>query len=149
MNPGDRSIDTLVNYDPIGKFIQYRLGLSPFMFGLIVLLLDIIVDGVMGYHWGLLVSESSTPGLLQDYMALTTDFLFNPIICGLYLWFPQGATRMFQRLHQSEGLHLPQWRQSLRPRSGDSKALSLSLQTSAGFLDVGCSHASLREFPDY
>ena len=50
MNPGDRSIDTLVNYDPIGKFIQYRLGLSPFMFGLIVLLLDIIVDGVMGYH---------------------------------------------------------------------------------------------------
>ena len=40
-------------------------------------------------------------------MALTTDFLFNPIICGLYLWFPQGATRMLQRLHQSEVFTFP------------------------------------------
>jgi len=102
METENGSIDGIVNHDPIGNFIRYRLRLSPFVFGLIVFLLDVVVDGIMCHHWGLFVSKSSTPGLLQDYMALTTDFLFNPVVCGLYLWLPRGATQMFQRLRQSE-----------------------------------------------
>ena len=90
------------NFDPIGRFLRDQLGFTPFRFGLVIFLLDLLVDGILCWYWGLFFSKSKIPGLLQDYMALTVDFVFNPVICGLYLWLPGGARRMFEGLRDAE-----------------------------------------------
>ena len=92
---------SLDDYDPLARLLRRRLRLTPINFGLAILFADILVDGIMCWHWHLFGSSSATPGLLQDYMALTTDLLFNPVIGGIYLWLAPGSTRMFERLTAS------------------------------------------------
>jgi hypothetical protein len=95
------SVPLVENYDPLGKFLTRTLRLSPLTFGLLLFVADVLVDGWLGWRYDVFLTSSGTPGLLQDYMALVTDFVFNPVICGLYLWVTKGTTRLFQQLHKS------------------------------------------------
>lgn len=89
------------NADPLAKLLGGRLKLTPLLFGLAVFFLDLIIDGLMCWHWQLFLSPSQVPGFLQDYMALTVDFVFNPVIAGTYLWITMGIGRMLGRLADS------------------------------------------------
>ena len=89
------------NFDPLGRFLRARLHLSPVAFGLLILLANILVDGFLGWRYDVFLTTSGTPGLLQDYMALVTDLVFNPVMSGLYLWVPLGTARLFERLQGS------------------------------------------------
>jgi hypothetical protein len=91
------------NYDPFARFQRDDLRLSPVTFGLLVLLLDMIVDAWIGYRYNVWLSPADLvyPGLLQDFTALVVDFGSIPIIAGLYLWSTEGATRLFRHLQQS------------------------------------------------
>jgi hypothetical protein len=95
------SVPPIENYDPLARFLTQILHLSPFAFGLLVFVADIAVDGWLGWHHDVFLSTSGMPGLLQDYMALITDFVFNPIICGTYLWTTEGTSRLFDQLQKS------------------------------------------------
>jgi hypothetical protein len=92
------SIPPITNYDPFGRFLTKRLRLTPLTFGLLVFVLDLVVDSWVAWRYDLFLTASRTPGLLQDYMALITDFVYTPVICGLYLWTTLGSTRVFQQL---------------------------------------------------
>ena len=89
------------SYDPINKFLSKKINLSPLAFGMIVFFADLLVDCYLGWRYKAFLSTSTTPGLLQDYMALVTDFIFNPIICGTYLWSFVGTDKLFDELVNS------------------------------------------------
>jgi hypothetical protein len=98
-----RKIPVIQNYDPLASFLRHPLRLSPLAFGLWILLLDLVVDAWLGYHYHVWLAPKGVvyPGLLQDFTALVVDFGSIPIIAGLYLWSTEGATLLFQRLQQS------------------------------------------------
>ncbi len=98
MSKNKTNIEPITNYDPINLFLRNKLHLTPLTFGLTILVLDIIVDGWIGWYYKIL---NGNPGILQDYMALVTDFLYAPIIGGLYLWSITGSTSVFQKLLDS------------------------------------------------
>lgn len=81
--------------------MRSKLRLAPVSIAVLIFVADLIVDGAIGLHYDVFTSDSSTPGILHDYMALITDFLFDPIVAGLYLWSPDGTTRLFNQLQNS------------------------------------------------
>jgi hypothetical protein len=82
--------------------------MHPVTFGVIVFILDLIVDSWIGYRHNLWFSpNTSTPGLLQDFTALAVDFVFNPVLAGLYLWSTEGPTKLFRQLQQSGVFETP------------------------------------------
>lgn len=99
-----KNVSPITNYDPLRKLLTSTFRLTPFSLGLLIFVLDFMVDGLLGYlysrtHTGsLFITSTSSPGLLQDYMAIITDFIYTPIIAGLYLWSINGTIRVFQRL---------------------------------------------------
>ncbi len=105
------SIPPVENFDPIGNFVRKTLGLSPLAFGLLLFVADVLIDGYLGWRYDIFLttSESSIPGLLQDLTALVTDFASIPIIGGLYLWTPAGATRVFRQLRKERVFKSDTW----------------------------------------
>lgn len=101
-------LDPITNSDPLRDAIK-RLKFTPLTFGILILILDLIVDGLMvayfnHFHWPdnmLFTTSDKTYGLLEDYMAIITDFFYTPIIAGVYLWSINGSTEVFQRLLDS------------------------------------------------
>ena len=94
-------IPPIENFDPFRHFLKDKLKLTPVLFGLIILALNILVDGFIGLHYKVFLKvpfPPAPPGILQDFMALVTDGVYTPILCGLYLWAPIGSTQVFQRL---------------------------------------------------
>jgi hypothetical protein len=96
-------IEPVENFDPFARFLRQVLRLSPLSFGLLVLFLNLVVDGWMAINYHIWVSppDSVYPGLLQDFTALVVDLGSIPIIAGLYLWSTEGATRLFTMLMKS------------------------------------------------
>lgn len=86
------------NYDPIGAFFREKLHLSPLAFGILIFVADVLVDGWLGWKFNVFTTQSGSPGILQDYTALTVDFIQNPIICSIYLWSTYGTTKLLQGL---------------------------------------------------
>lgn len=99
-----QNVTSITNYDPLRNLLTGKFRLTPFSFGLLIFVLDLIVDGLLGYLYGkfhtgsLFITSSGPPGLLQDYMAIIADFIYTPIIAGLYLWSVDGTNRVFQQL---------------------------------------------------
>lgn len=105
----DIKLMPLANFDPLRGLIN-RIRLTPVTFGILIFFLDLLVDGLLcaiyAYlHPGsslLFTSSSDTFGLLEDYMAIITDFIYTPIIAGLYLWSQDGSTKVFCQLFDSK-----------------------------------------------
>jgi hypothetical protein len=104
------------NFDPLRHLLLNKLRLTPLLFGLLILVLNILVDGFMGFYYGIFINPlfpavppaaRVPPGILQDFMALVTDGIYMPILCGLYLWAPAGSTLVFQRLIDSGVFKFP------------------------------------------
>ncbi len=92
-------ISQIENFDPFGKFLRHKLHFTPITFGIFVLITNLLVDSWIGWHFNIFSRNTiPPPGILQDFMAIVADFVYMPIICGLYLWAPLGATRVFQQL---------------------------------------------------
>jgi hypothetical protein len=89
------------NFDPLYRLLAVKLRLSPFWFGMAVFLADVLVDGYLGLRYDVFWQVGKPPGLLQDYMALVTDFIFNPITCGIYLWTTIGINTLFEQMYRS------------------------------------------------
>lgn len=106
---GDLKLGTFTNFDPLGNFIK-RFRLTPITLGVLIFVLDLIVDGLLCIIYqhlypdnSLLVTPSKdTFGLLEDYMALITDFIYTPVIAGVYLWSIDGSAEVFQQLLKSK-----------------------------------------------
>jgi hypothetical protein len=101
MSSAETTIPQIENCDPFGNFLHRKLRMAPLTFGIIVLTLDFIVDGYIGGHYHLFLKNPfppPPPGILQDFMALVTDFIYLPLLCGLYLWAPLGTTQLFEKL---------------------------------------------------
>jgi hypothetical protein len=82
------------DHDPIARqLIKYRF--TPVKFGILIFVLNILVDGSLGAIFGVFTSHSNHPGILQDPVALSFDFLIQPIICGAYLWSALASNRLF------------------------------------------------------
>jgi hypothetical protein len=94
-------IAPIVNYDPIASFLRKNLGLTPLKFGLVILITNIILGIYIGFRYQVFFSDSSTPGLLQDYTAVIADLIVYEAICILYLWTTEGATMLFNNLNNS------------------------------------------------
>lgn len=88
--------------DPIGNILKRKFRLSPFKFGFIIFISNVLVDGWLGWHYNVFYSNSTVTGLLQDSVALSTDFLIEPLICGFFLWTIDGTTIMFNQLLNAE-----------------------------------------------
>ncbi len=120
MPESQTAIKQIANSDPLGNILRNRLRFTPLLFGLLVLILDILVDGWMGWFYGIFlhpafpgiqpgffhkaitdIAPMIPPGILQDFMALTTDLAYLPILCGLYLWSPSGSTHLLRNLFDS------------------------------------------------
>ncbi len=97
------SILPVENYDPIGRFFRESLHLTPWGFGILVLVANVIVDAWLGWRFNIFITakDSAYPGLLQDLTALVVDFVSMPVIAGIYLWTPIGATKLFRQLLQA------------------------------------------------
>jgi hypothetical protein len=101
MPESEMTIKPIENFDPFGNFLRRKLHMTPVTFGIVVLFLDLIVDGWIGGYYGVFLRwpfPPPPPGILQDFMALVTDFIYLPILSGLYLWSPLGTTRLFEKL---------------------------------------------------
>ena len=101
MTQSRKPLPPIETYDPLARFLTRTLRLSPFAFGLLVFVGDVLVDGWLGWHYDAFVTSSGVPGLLQDLTALVVDFVSNPVLCGVYLWTIDGANRMFRQLQES------------------------------------------------
>ena len=97
-----KSIPPIENYDPLAKFLTKTLRLTPIKYSLLMLVANVIVDSWIGWYYDIFFTHTEIPGLLQDYTALTADFVMNTVIAGLYLWTTIGATRLFQQLYDSK-----------------------------------------------
>jgi hypothetical protein len=62
---------------------------------------DLVVDAWLGWHFQVFFTTGPTPGLLQDTSALITDFVVNPLLCGIFLWTSCWAAEFFRRLSQA------------------------------------------------
>lgn len=96
------TISPIENFDPLARFLRNQLCFRPFTYGLFIFIADLIVDGAIGLQFDAFISGTATPGILQDYMALVVDFVFNPVIAGLYLWATEGTTKLFDQLQDSK-----------------------------------------------
>lgn len=94
-------LEPVNNFDPYAHFLRNKLHLNPISYGLVIFFADLVVDGLIGWHFDIFLSTSSLPGILQDFMALVTDFIFNPVIAGLYLWTATGSTTLFLKLQNA------------------------------------------------
>jgi len=109
------SLPKSIDRDPIGQFIDRTLHLNPFLFGVLIFILNIVVDGLLAWRFNAFFSSSQNPGLLQDPIALTTDLIVEPILCGLFLWTIQGTESMLRTLSDSDALKTnPKYREQLK-----------------------------------
>lgn len=95
------AISKIQFYDPVGKFLRENIRFTPVTFGLFIFIMNVIVDSWIGWRYNIFIKHPfppAPPGILQDFMAITTDAVFMPIICGLFLWAPVGTTTVFQHL---------------------------------------------------
>ena len=97
-------IPPIRNYDPLADFFRENLHLKPFWFGVAVFLANVVIQLWMGIRYDLFITPpgSEHPGMLQDYTALVVNFVSVPIVAGLYLWTPIGATELFCSLLNSQ-----------------------------------------------
>lgn len=86
------------NNDIIAKILLDIFKLSPFKLGVVIFFFDLLVDGYLGWHYGIFYSSSSVPGILQDKAALITDFFFNPLIAVIYLWITNESLELVRAL---------------------------------------------------
>lgn len=101
MSQNSTPIAPITNFDPLYKLLTGKLRLKPWTFGLLIVVLNLIIDGWLAWRYDLWWGAPETTGLLEDYMAIITDFVYTPVICGLYLWSLTGSTRVFQQLIDS------------------------------------------------
>jgi hypothetical protein len=88
--------------DPLAFFLSDILRFTPVTFGVFILVADVVVDAWLGWHFQVFFTAGPTPGLLQDASALITDFIVNPLLCGVYLWSSHWAADLFRRLRQPQ-----------------------------------------------
>jgi hypothetical protein len=104
----DLKLKPITNFDPLRNLFEH-FKLTPLTLGVLIFILDLIVDGLLCvmyqylYNSSLLITPSKdTLGLLEDYMAIITDFIYTPVIAGVYLWSIDGSAEVFQRLLKSK-----------------------------------------------
>ena len=102
-NQPTHSSFSIENYDPFAKFLTKTLRLTPVGFGLLILAIGILLHTWVGWYFDVFITTSGTPGLLQDFTALTVALVMYPVIYGLYLWTTVGTTVFFQNLDK-EGI---------------------------------------------
>lgn len=100
--PTDRPDLSIRNFDPLAVLLKQTLRLTPVKFGVAILLLNLGIDLGFAWYYDILFSESKFPGLLQDLLAMTVDFVAQPLFAGLYLWTTTGATQLFEQLDQAD-----------------------------------------------
>ena len=101
MKEKSKFISPITNFDPVGNFLRQKLRITPVTFGLLIFVMNVIVDSWIGWQYDVFIKNPfppAPPGILQDFMAITTDAVFMPIVCGLFLWAPGGTTTVFQHL---------------------------------------------------
>ena len=100
----EKSIAPISSFDPLATLLIDRLHLTPVAFGIIFLLVNVLVDAWIGFRFDVFVTNSTTPGLLQDLPALTIDLVVMPVIGGVYLWTVSSGTMLFRSLYDSQTL---------------------------------------------
>lgn len=64
---------------------------------------NIVVDSTLGFLFKVFISPNpQRPGILQDPIALTFDFIIQPLICGAYYWTSIGSNKLFERIFNSD-----------------------------------------------
>ena len=76
-------------------------SLAPWVFGLMVFTANAVADAWLGWQFDVFYRASGSPGIFQDLTALTVDFVFTPLVCGVYLWSSPAAERLLTGLVQS------------------------------------------------
>ena len=94
-------LPAISNFDPLANFLRNILRLDYIKYGILMLVANIAVDLWIGIKYDVFVTNLETPGLLQDFTALATDLVMNPIVAGLYLWSTTGTTTLYRKLNNS------------------------------------------------
>lgn len=74
------------NKDPWASLISRRLGWTPRLYAVAILMANLIVNVFIAASLNAFVTQSGRPGLIQDPTSILVDFLLMPAIGAFYIW---------------------------------------------------------------
>ena len=97
-----KPLSPIETYDPLARFLTRTLRLSPFGFGLLVFVADVLVDGWLGWHYDVFVISSATiyelrQGTLLAAYPVLAGIAAYVVFAPLYFSWPLGTAHRAMR----------------------------------------------------
>jgi hypothetical protein len=89
------------NDDPIARIIRDRFRWSPRNYGILILIINIVIDFSSAAYFNAFVTRSGPPGLLQDPTILLVSYVMMPVVGGFYIWSINQIGVLVQQLREA------------------------------------------------
>jgi hypothetical protein len=90
------------NGDPIARIIRDRFRWSPRRYGILILIINIVIDFSSSTYFNVFVTRTGPPGLLQDPTILLVSYVMMPVVGGYYLWSINQIGILMQQLREAK-----------------------------------------------
>lgn len=99
---GDPSSFEFKNDDPIARIIRDRFGWSPRSYGILILIINIVIDFSSATYFNAFVTHTGPPGLLQDPTMLLVSYVMMPVVGGYFIWSIGQIGVLVQQLQEAK-----------------------------------------------
>lgn len=91
----DDAYEPIYNRDWLSAFLKWS-RLTPLGAGLILALINLLVNSLLAHRSGTWFNSSSGMGMYNDYQVLISILLFQPTIVSGFCWFPHGIRWLYE-----------------------------------------------------